>query len=257
MTKLPRYSRWRPDFEAPGPQVKIEKKSLSILFDPPANDVDSDADEDDGYTRHKYYESEKILGKLYRAIDERKVFEEIQARSRRDGGHDNSSLMHAVWEHVKDRCRLIQWRHKMEWARNLRDMCVSASLSSISKANHIVKRYEECLLSIMVDYSDHPHRPLTELEVFVGNILGRTGAQSKNQRELSTSLKEKFDEDAAYFVKCIVKDGEEHSEEALERGMACMDASLEDRSLGRVELLSFKYLAAAVCLREVERLPGV
>jgi hypothetical protein len=109
----------------------------------------------------------------------------------------------------------------------------------------------------MVDYSDHPHRPLTELEAFVGNILGRTGAQSKHQRELSVSLKEKFDEDAAYFVKCIVNDGAEHSEEALERSMACLKASLEDRSLGREKLMSFKYLAAAVCLREVERLPGV
>jgi hypothetical protein len=109
----------------------------------------------------------------------------------------------------------------------------------------------------MVDYSDHPHRPLTELEVFVGNILGRTGAQSKNQRELSTSLKEKFDDDAAYFVQCIVKDGDEHSGEALERSMACLAVSLEDRSLGRENLQSFKYLAAAVCLREVERLPGL
>lgn len=109
----------------------------------------------------------------------------------------------------------------------------------------------------MVDYSDHPHRPLTELEAFVGNILGRTGAQSKNQRELSTSLKEKFNEDAAYLVKYITRDGEEHSNEALERSMACLAVSLEDRSLGREELQSFKYVAAAVCLREVDRLHGV
>lgn len=107
----------------------------------------------------------------------------------------------------------------------------------------------------MVEYSDHPHRLLTELEVFVGNILGRTGAQSKTQRELSTSLKEKFNDDAAYFVKAILMDGEKHSEEALERSMACLAVSLEHRSLGRENLLSFKYLAAAVCLREVDRLP--
>jgi hypothetical protein len=106
----------------------------------------------------------------------------------------------------------------------------------------------------MVDYSDHPHRPLTELEAFVGNILGRTGAQSKNQRELSTSLKEKFDEDAAYLFKSITRDGDEYSDEALERSMACLAVSLEDRSLGREELQSFKYVAAAVCLREVDRL---
>jgi hypothetical protein len=107
----------------------------------------------------------------------------------------------------------------------------------------------------MTEYSDHPRRRLTELEAFVGNILGRTGAQTKSQRELSVSLKEKFDSDAGYFVNCIVKDGEEYSAEALERSMACLDVSLENRLLrSREQLLSFKYLAAAVCLREVERL---
>jgi hypothetical protein len=69
----------------------------------------------------------------------------------------------------------------------------------------------------MTEYSDHPLRPLSEVEVFVGNILGRTGAQSKRQRELSTSLKEKFDLDSAFFVSCILKDGDGWSGEALER----------------------------------------
>jgi hypothetical protein len=110
----------------------------------------------------------------------------------------------------------------------------------------------------MIEYTEHPRRPLTELEAFIGNILGRTGAQTKLQRELSVSLKEKFDVDAAYFVNCIVRDGAEHSDEALERSMACLAVSLEDRSSrSREQLLSFKYLAAAVCLREVDRLPGV
>jgi hypothetical protein len=59
----------------------------------------------------------------------------------------------------------------------------------------------------MTNYSEHPLRPLTELEAFIRNILGKTRAQSKNQRELSTSIKEKFDEDATFIVNCIVKDG--------------------------------------------------
>jgi hypothetical protein len=113
----------------------------------------------------------------------------------------------------------------------------------------------------MTEYSEHPLRPLTELEAFIGNILGRTGAQTKHQRELSTSLKEQFDVDAAYFVNCIVRDGADYSDEALERSMACLAVSLEDDALAvargsRERLQSFKYLAAAVCLREVERLPG-
>jgi hypothetical protein len=106
----------------------------------------------------------------------------------------------------------------------------------------------------MSEYSEHPRRPLTELEAFVGNILGKTGAQTKHQHDISTTLKEKFDNDAAYFVNCIVKEGAEYSGEALERSMACLSVSLEERlSKGKEEVLSFKYLAAAVCLREVER----
>lgn len=94
------------------------------------------------------------------------------------------------------------------------------------------------------------------MEAFVGNILGRTGAQSKRQRELSTSLKEKFEQDSAFFVNCIVRDGDDYSEESLERSIACLAVSLEERNGGRrgEQLQSFKYVAAAVCLREVERM---
>lgn len=118
-------------------------------------------------------------------------------------------------------------------------------------------RYEEALLDIMTNYSEHPVRPLTELEAFIGNILGKTGAQSRHQRELSTSMKDKFEEDSHFIVNCILKDGTEWSEETLERSMACLAVSLEDRHVYKKQdqLLSFKYVAAALCLKEVERLP--
>lgn len=111
----------------------------------------------------------------------------------------------------------------------------------------------------MIEYSEHPMRPLTELEILIGNILGRTGAQTKRQRELSVTLKEKFDNDAAFVVQCITNDGDAHSDEALERSMACLAVSLEENQTSRKKekILSFKYLAAAVCLTEVGRtFPG-
>jgi len=110
----------------------------------------------------------------------------------------------------------------------------------------------------MTNYSEHPLRPLSELEAFIGNILGKTGSQTRHQRELSTTMKERFDEDAAFIVNCIVKDGAKWSEESLERSMACLSVSVEDKNpfRRRDQLLSFKYVAAAVCLREVEKLPS-
>jgi len=72
-------------------------------------------------------------------------------------------------------------------------------------------------------------------------------------------MKEKFEEDSLFIVNCILKDGTEWSMESLERSMACLAVSLEARPeySGKEQLLSFKYLAAAICLREVERLPGL
>ncbi len=52
----------------------------------------------------------------------------------------------------------------------------------------------------MTEYSGHPHRPMSELEAFVGNFLGKTGAANKQQRDLSTDMKERFEEDSRSIV---------------------------------------------------------
>jgi hypothetical protein len=110
----------------------------------------------------------------------------------------------------------------------------------------------------MSEYSEHPLRPLSELEVFAGNVLGKTGKQSKQQRDLSTSMKERFEKDVVFLINNIVKDGAEPSMEALERSVACFEVSFE---IGRIRkkserMISFKYVAAAVCLKEIERCSG-
>lgn len=120
--------------------------------------------------------------------------------------------------------------------------------------------YDDHLLDTMTQYSTHPVHPLQEKEVFVGNIIGKTGAQSKRQRENSVSMKEKFERDVAFTISCIIKDpttGRE-SAEALERSIACLAVAMEEK-LARKKvgvLTSFKYVAAAVCLKEVERFQG-
>ncbi|CZS94939.1 related to RNA-directed RNA polymerase [Rhynchosporium graminicola] len=241
MSLLPRYNKWRPDFEAPGPHVNIEKQgglSLEEIDDP---DTDDPADEDDDFSKHRYYESSKVLGKLYRAIDEREIFEHIKRRSLNPDISSEATVIDSVWDHVRTKCALFQYSHHLEWARDIRAM------------------YEETMLDIMINHSEHTLHAVSELEAFIGNILGRTGAQSKNQRELSTTMKERFDEHSAFIVNCIVKDGTEWNEESLERSMACLCVSLEKKDVYKrwENLLSFRYLAAGVCLREVERVPGL
>ena len=239
---LPRYSPYRPDFEAPGPHVTIENRSGIIFQSVPEQDADH-TDEDDDFVKYRYYESEKILGKLYRNIDERKIFSEIQERSNGYTTNDMYApkIMQIVWSYVQEKCHLILWEHQKDWARA------------------IMADYEYGLRSLMKDYTETRSRPLTELEVFIGNVLGPAGAQTKNQRELSTSLKEAVDDLTLWIVNCILKtEGDEWSEESLERCMACLAVSLEENREQRGykvrdQLLSFKYIAAALCLREVER----
>ena len=134
-------------------------------------------------------------------------------------------------------------------------------------------RYEESLADILCIYAPSANAPLTEQEAFAGTILGRKGgAQSKPLRELSKTMRERFEAVVEYTVMRIVKGDEQmraigdldllyddsldREVEALPRAIACLanaigERGTEDRQLGELE--SFKYIAAGVSLRELER----
>ncbi len=121
-------------------------------------------------------------------------------------------------------------------------------------------RYDDNLGDTILENSFHPTHFVSEVEVFAGELLGKHGAPNKRQRETSTSMKEKHDRDVAYTVQCILH-GEEDDvskAEALERSIACLDVAVHERGprkrFGR--LVSFTWVAAAVCLREVEKFIG-
>jgi hypothetical protein len=109
-------------------------------------------------------------------------------------------------------------------------------------------------------FSSHPLRRISELEVFVGTIIGKNGIPSKRQREFTTGMRERFDRDVSFVVDCITKGNEDgvRDDEALERSIACLAVAMENEALGKEVgiLASFKYIAAAVCLKEIERFQG-
>ena len=76
-----------------------------------------------GPPKIRYYESPKILGKLYRKIDEHKFFKEIQAQSGMSGLHSRKtrSLADAVWEYVREKTMLIEWQHYIEFAKDVKE----------------------------------------------------------------------------------------------------------------------------------------
>ena len=76
------------------------------------------------------------------------------------------------------------------------------------------------------------------------------------QREFSSNMKEKHERDVAYTSALIIH-GEDNDNraEALERSLACLAVSFNTRRVRRKvgTLVSFGWIAAAVCLGEVDR----
>lgn len=102
---------------APGPYTRINKNS-EIEFDEfvyyPAHDEDEDTK-----PHYRYYKSEKILGKLYRAVDERKIWHEDVKLKGNEG-----SFWDGFIEMATKRCRAvgwINWRHQAESAEYIKE----------------------------------------------------------------------------------------------------------------------------------------
>lgn len=120
---MPKYPKARPDFQAPGPRVLVEKSINFAEADesefPPGED---EFEEVAGYGPRQlyYYRSEKILGKLYREIDEHQFLEQLQGQSL-PTTLTNQSLTETVWKYVSRKTVLIQWNHLLEFARDIKE----------------------------------------------------------------------------------------------------------------------------------------
>lgn len=72
---------------------------------------------------------------------------------------------------------------------------------------------------------------ISELEVFVGTLLGKSGGvRTRRLREMSMDMKEKFERDVAFTVDCIARGSQEEDgkDEALERSIACLAIAVEE-----------------------------
>lgn len=127
MTKFPRHDRNRPDFMAPGPHVTVEK-SIWILEEQSPQSIAEEEEDlvsalDPDVRTYQYYESKNILGKLYRAIDERSFLAEMQKRTREleKTDHIDRTLIHRLWAYIQQQTRLVQWEHHRPWAREIKE----------------------------------------------------------------------------------------------------------------------------------------
>lgn len=213
---------------ASGPRVLIQDE---IFLHSPNSDFDDDNIDDSEETlmpKARYYESSKVLGKLYRAIDEHKIFLEIHrptSSSTSFGAKktkDARSALELVWEYIHSKTP-----HVAAWGKY--------NMFALSAK----RAYESDLVDTMINYASHPAHALSEVEVFCGHIFGykNGGMPSKRQRENSITMREKHERDVQRLIALIVngvgREGEEERGEgdeivgdgkgdALERSIACL-----------------------------------
>ncbi|RPA97388.1 RdRP-domain-containing protein [Choiromyces venosus 120613-1] len=230
---FPKATFSRPDFMAPGPRILIKREPEFV-----EEQAVPDDDDDDEDTPITYYESEKVLGKLYREIDETAFLREVQGtvhRERRERNVDEGAVVLGVWEWLEE---VIPSSYKWE--------------NYIGVAVELKEAYEREVERMMVNYSDMPwkHR-LREVEVFIGCIVGKE-RQTQKQKDNSASMKSEFDR----LASCIVESMQgESREETLGIGMASLSLCLPEKIWKDLDSLkSFAWVAISVLLTEVDKM---
>ncbi|KAF2706974.1 RdRP-domain-containing protein [Pleomassaria siparia CBS 279.74] len=240
ITQIPRYDHTKPDFMAPGPRVFIEDNKAVVaerVYENDEEDVVSALDEET--RKPRYYESHKTLGVLFRDIDERQFLDDAERHGRqRSSAPKADSMMRRVLAYVKKEAILVQWTNYVPLARELRET------------------YEFNMADSMSNASPNLSQPVSEVEVFSGQIVGSNGFQSKRSREYMMAMRDDFDRHVTHTVESIRTDDNGNTDEALARAIACLSVGVEEEGLHVRKvgyLKSWKYIAAAVCLEELER----
>jgi len=104
------------DEDDPVALMNPEKRMYVPPF-PQLNNLSNDT------SRPLFYESENILGHLYRAIDERKFFDELKHSADKTNVSitDKEPLLQTVWKYVLRETQGIQWEHHREFAEEVRE----------------------------------------------------------------------------------------------------------------------------------------
>jgi hypothetical protein len=240
MEERPKFnSALKPDYMARGPRIFISGSLDLDLVDSGPDDLDAFAALDPDDRKIQYYESKNVLGMLYRAIDDRKFLRSIEAKSRaknKQGNPTTSGLLKLALDKVLHKARHIKWRHHLQKAQEIRNI------------------YESIVDDTRYEFAFRQTKPLNELEVVCGIILG---ASTRIVQQTTREMKEKVQRDFAYIMDLINgsdgapgSPGDGHS---LPRSIACFAQAVERPSHVKSDaaLISWKYFAASVCLREL------
>ncbi|KAJ0382583.1 hypothetical protein COL922a_012245 [Colletotrichum nupharicola] len=267
--EIPKAPRFRPDFLAPAPPAHIfDRNEIEFI----GKNETLEEDDEDMLPPHQYYKSEKILGILYRNVDEKHIWtEDIQRVVTRAGPSVWDQFVGLIERKIYDYTGgRVTWRTRQAEAKRLRDV------------------YEDTVIQAMSTYSDNHVKRMTEIEVFCGAIFNKAGAQTRRQKDNSKKLKAEFDRLSEWLVgqmrrKLRTVDQEASSiynssssnqysflsddpvtrmlapnRETLEMSYSCLMVGLMPNEGFELEdgkqLQSFKVIAASVLLKELTEL---
>ncbi|KAK4198657.1 putative RNA-dependent RNA polymerase 1 [Triangularia verruculosa] len=226
----------RPHFLAADSHVLVLDKADLELADEKHEDDDDDEDSQNE-NPYKYYRSDRIVGQLYDAVDEEKIWHQDIQLPRAHPGHN------AFWDEMlvslEQRVTAVadvNWEGRMDEAHGIRHT------------------YEDAVHSIMSDYSEHPFKPLRETEVFSGFIVSKTGGASRRQRDKSVQMSDEFERISKLVMRTMHK-----GPDALGLCLACVHAGCVKEERGRQawnrgssdDVVSFQIVAASALLQEL------
>lgn len=137
-------------------------------------------------------------------------------------------------------------------------------ISHLETARDIRSWYEGAISDAMYQFSEHPVKPISELEVFIGNILSKSGVQNNRQRDNSIKLRDEFSRISSWITSQMRKarlgadaplTGYETLHDSLHLCFACVNAGGEKASgvpgKNFESMQSFRVVAACALLSEL------
>jgi hypothetical protein len=106
---------------APGPRVQVAE-SIDLLqaeSDYIWDDQENDDDDDDSRPGLRYYKSQRVLGHLYRAIDEKEFLRDLQSVPKE---RPSANLLNALWQYVQHETAGFLWDHCKDIGYDIKEM---------------------------------------------------------------------------------------------------------------------------------------
>lgn len=111
--QIPKAPLYRPDFMAPSASTKVEKGITRSS---------ESVEKLESSGRFRYYESDRVLGRLFRAIDEDLFFSDLEDDTSSIFSHEGTdNVLEEIWQFVQHMMQGYAWKDYEDVAIQLRD----------------------------------------------------------------------------------------------------------------------------------------